>query len=85
MCSSDLILFTYIALNYNVIGEMDSSDVYYKLAEQNINLHNQSQLLFWFELKKFTFYQKKGNYSFAIRSEERRVGKECRYRWSPYH
>src|SRR5262249_56590204 len=20
-----------------------------------------------------------------IRSEERRVGKECRYRWSPYH
>ena len=22
---------------------------------------------------------------FAIRSEERRVGKECRSRWSPYH
>src|SRR3712207_561078 len=21
----------------------------------------------------------------ATRSEERRVGKECRYRWSPYH
>ena len=21
----------------------------------------------------------------AERSEERRVGKECRYRWSPYH
>src|SRR5215211_839307 len=21
----------------------------------------------------------------ALRSEERRVGKECRYRWSPYH
>ena len=21
----------------------------------------------------------------VIRSEERRVGKECRYRWSPYH
>ena len=21
----------------------------------------------------------------AIRSEERRVGKECRSRWSPYH
>ena len=20
-----------------------------------------------------------------LRSEERRVGKECRYRWSPYH
>src|SRR3989454_10975021 len=24
-------------------------------------------------------------YNFASRSEERRVGKECRSRWSPYH
>ena len=24
-------------------------------------------------------------YSFMKRSEERRVGKECRSRWSPYH
>ena len=24
-------------------------------------------------------------YSFIYRSEERRVGKECRSRWSPYH
>src|SRR3712207_9284116 len=24
-------------------------------------------------------------YSYAPRSEERRVGKECRSRWSPYH
>ena len=23
--------------------------------------------------------------SFQVRSEERRVGKECRSRWSPYH
>src|SRR3712207_187841 len=23
--------------------------------------------------------------SYAVRSEERRVGKECRSRWSPYH
>src|SRR5256886_17420097 len=26
-----------------------------------------------------------GNVWVAIRSEERRVGKECRSRWSPYH
>ena len=25
------------------------------------------------------------NFSLVIRSEERRVGKECRSRWSPYH
>ena len=24
-------------------------------------------------------------FKYYIRSEERRVGKECRYRWSPYH
>src|SRR3712207_6986954 len=35
---------------------------------------------------KFTneTYRKKYIYD-AIRSEERRVGKECRSRWSPYH
>ena len=26
-----------------------------------------------------------GAYSMSPRSEERRVGKECRSRWSPYH
>ena len=26
-----------------------------------------------------------GYYKGSIRSEERRVGKECRSRWSPYH
>ena len=25
------------------------------------------------------------NYEKGLRSEERRVGKECRSRWSPYH
>ena len=31
--------------------------------------------------RKFTLYQ----HGTEIRSEERRVGKECRSRWSPYH
>ena len=26
-----------------------------------------------------------GDESWVLRSEERRVGKECRSRWSPYH
>ena len=26
-----------------------------------------------------------GDFILRIRSEERRVGKECRSRWSPYH
>ena len=28
---------------------------------------------------------KEHEYAFPLRSEERRVGKECRSRWSPYH
>ena len=31
------------------------------------------------------FVQKIDNVLFSHRSEERRVGKECRSRWSPYH
>ena len=31
-----------------------------------------------------SYYQKKDSV-FLTRSEERRVGKECRSRWSPYH
>ena len=32
------------------------------------------------------FYQQQYGIMFdAMRSEERRVGKECRSRWSPYH
>ena len=26
-----------------------------------------------------------GHFAASLRSEERRVGKECRSRWSPYH
>ena len=29
----------------------------------------------------FAFFSNQG----TVRSEERRVGKECRSRWSPYH
>ena len=41
------------------------------------------------EFKQFNMANKfkkyKGKLRFFIRSEERRVGKECRSRWSPYH
>ena len=34
-----------------------------------------------YELQRFI----KQNLALICRSEERRVGKECRSRWSPYH
>ena len=42
------------------------------------NLALRSQ--FWHDFEHISFF-----YSSVIRSEERRVGKECRSRWSPYH
>ena len=34
----------------------------------------------------FAVQELKGKkFSLVVRSEERRVGKECRSRWSPYH
>ena len=37
------------------------------------------------ELQTLTIEQLNGMTEQALRSEERRVGKECRSRWSPYH
>ena len=40
-------------------------------------VHEERKIVMNFPLKRST-----GN---EVRSEERRVGKECRSRWSPYH
>ena len=36
-------------------------------------------------LQKYTSFRTGGSAEIFVRSEERRVGKECRSRWSPYH
>ena len=41
----------------------------------------RNDVLFW----KWKNSEIKKNSRLIIRSEERRVGKECRSRWSPYH
>ena len=45
---------------------------YLKVKKEKINIYNN-----------VLFIDKKSE--IVIRSEERRVGKECRSRWSPYH
>ena len=42
------------------------------------------QILRFFDIKSFLIVFG-GTLSATFRSEERRVGKECRSRWSPYH
>ena len=44
-----------------------------------------SGLLFWMLLSFGVVFVVLAKYGFPVRSEERRVGKECRSRWSPYH
>ena len=39
----------------------------------------------FYEIKKDLFQKEKDFFAEDLRSEERRVGKECRSRWSPYH
>ena len=55
---------------------MNKQKLSYKILEEKIPISNN--LLNY--LKKNNF--KKTDF---VRSEERRVGKECRSRWSPYH
>ena len=37
------------------------------------------------QMFEYALYLKLKSNHFKYRSEERRVGKECRSRWSPYH
>ena len=72
-----------------VIFKNDFSDNNNKSLEWWINKHN------WYSNKEVLDQQMKSDAangeesveetSTSMRSEERRVGKECRSRWSPYH
>ena len=51
---------------------------------------NQKEALKWYQASvqkgyPWAYYNLTNFYAGAERSEERRVGKECRSRWSPYH
>ena len=80
----DMIFFFKQKTAYE-IKECDwSSDV----CSSDLSL-NFSFILFSLSIIAFSFCLKSGEFNLSsisvIRSEERRVGKECRSRWSPYH
>src|SRR3712207_8223295 len=67
-----------------------SNNVIYKNLELNENertvkLNDMSVELTIKEFELLLLLLKNQDIAFKRRSEERRVGKECRSRWSPYH
>ena len=68
---------------------LKASDVYKTLSgAQKVALYNQIQLEKngpYAYSSEVEFEPAKGASLTTTRSEERRVGKECRSRWSPYH
>ena len=63
--------------NYNIIGILEGETTIYLFNPKHKEdiLYQKNNIKKWAHKKKL---QKN-------RSEERRVGKECRSRWSPYH
>ena len=51
----------------------------------NPNIFNKNPLMFFDRAVNAQRSQLLTVMADAVRSEERRVGKECRSRWSPYH
>jgi len=55
-------------------------------SDAGLNVLTDSQVVGFFDVQGASVPQVEGGtLAKAVRSEERRVGKECRSRWSPYH
>ena len=54
-----------------------------QLNKEEINISELTEIIV--EEQKMLAQRRKIEVHTEIRSEERRVGKECRSRWSPYH
>ena len=77
-------LAQYLHVSQNAIfnWENDKREPSAEMIEQIASYFKVSPAYLMGWEKQGTFFDKSGT---PIRSEERRVGKECRSRWSPYH
>ena len=72
----------------NIKKELDSiNDTIRELEGRKYDLEQKYKILMLFLPGWFQGCQTSLRFAcgFDLRSEERRVGKECRSRWSPYH
>ena len=84
-CSSRISSIAFIACRYMNISPKsllktaasNFPDIHVGKSLRKFNFHGKIDTPFPWRVWKFSFI--------AERSEERRVGKECRSRWSPYH
>src|SRR5256885_6529620 len=76
VCSSDL---RNGQLEASAVGTQKAKDERERLAQESVIAKAQIQ-----ELQKRLDLEEQQR-SQDVRSEERRVGKECRSRWAPYH
>src|SRR5256714_9997380 len=71
-------------------GEADMAVGYFPAALADLTARAQSGALVAFDSRRlyegeYLCVMRQGHPLADVRSEERRVGKECRSRWSPYH
>src|SRR2546430_15663014 len=83
------LLFHALALRH-VVEKQEASDTLVRLADQRRNGNVQDQKFslmmepLFIDAGDVLLIATRGDF-LGQRSEERRVGKECRSRWSPYH
>src|SRR2546430_7555875 len=80
VCSSDLLVTLVAAVELEgpgtVLGVLASTRIFhYAIERDELGYHNPSHVILLLQAGGVE----------GVRSEERRVGKECRSRWSPYH
>ena len=75
--------YTYIALKGNDLLVYNTIDG--KYIKCFVDMSCIKVFSYFINSKCYSQCIKKADMSKQLRSEERRVGKECRSRWSPYH
>ena len=88
-CINITILFSQtwkFNINETVYGKLESKEKITDYTKGQIIIEQDEEYKDWYHFTYFIGNDLfKSPFRYSFRSEERRVGKECRSRWSPYH